>query len=237
MIRIPFVLVILGCRANPEKSVVQTVDTGTVEYIDADGDGYLSDEDCDDTNASVNPSASELCDGLDNDCNGEVDDGVKETFYQDADGDGYGNPEEQTTACESPEGYVPFSSDCDDANASVFPGADEECDGIDNDCSGEIDEDVGYVFYTDRDQDGYGDETSTVLMCEWSLGFAETAGDCDDLNATVNPAAVEECDGVDNDCDEAVDEDVTIVYYADQDMDGYGNPAVEVESCTRPLVQ
>ena len=234
MIRISMLLTLLGCRSDSEKSIVQSIDTGTVAPIDADGDGYLSDEDCDDTNATVNPSASEVCDGIDNDCNGDVDDGVTEQFYQDADNDGYGNPEASIEACESPDGYVPFSSDCDDGDASVFPGAEEECDGIDNDCSGEIDEDVGEVYFVDRDQDGFGDDASTVLMCELSVGYAEVGGDCDDLNSTVSPDAIEECDGIDNDCDESVDEDVTSVYYADQDMDGYGDPSVEVESCSRP---
>ena len=179
MIRISFLLVVLGCRSETEKSVVQPVDTGGVELIDADGDGYLSDEDCDDTNATVNPSASEVCDGIDNDCNGDVDDGVTEVFYQDADADGYGNPEAQVESCESPDGYVPFSSDCDDDDASVFPGAEEECDGIDNDCSGEIDEDVGDVYFVDRDQDGFGDDASTVLMCEWlSAGMLRISESC-----------------------------------------------------------
>ena len=100
-------------------SVVQTVDTGTVEYIDADGDGYLSDEDCDDTNASVNPSASELCDGLDNDCNGEVDDGVKEVFTK---MQMVMDMETRRTddSLRKSRGYVPFSSDCDKSNASYF---------------------------------------------------------------------------------------------------------------------
>ena len=70
---------------------------------------------------------------------------------------------------------MPFSSDCDDDDASVFHGAEEECDGIDNDCSGGIDEDVGDVF-VDRDQDGFGDDASTVLMCELSVGYADVGG-------------------------------------------------------------
>ena len=60
----------------------------------------------------------------------------------------------------------------------------EECDGIDNNCSGEIDEDVGDVYFVDRDRDGFGDDNDTVLMCEWSIGFAEVGGDCDDGNST-----------------------------------------------------
>lgn len=225
---------VFGCRADTTKVVDDPVDDGAVEIIDSDGDGYLSDEDCDDGNAQVNPSAAEVCDGIDNDCNGEVDDGVLETFFQDADGDGYGDAEENIDACQLPDGYVPFSSDCDDGNSTVFPGAEEVCDGIDNNCSGEIDEDVGDVYFVDRDRDGFGDDNDTVLMCEWSIGFAEVGGDCDDGNSTVSPDASETCDELDNDCDGQTDEDVTNTYYQDQDLDGYGNPDVSIETCERP---
>ncbi|MFO7962810.1 MAG: MopE-related protein [Desulfobacterales bacterium] len=120
---------------------------GSADCTDADGDGYYAEAtgcwpvDCDDTDAAINPGAVEVCDGKDNDCDGEVDEGVQNIYYQDADGDGYGDPMNSIQDCSAPSGYVTDNTDCDDTDASVNPGAAEVCDdGIDNDCDGEVDE-------------------------------------------------------------------------------------------------
>ena len=109
-----------------------TVDTAET-VTDADGDGYFSDEDCDDNSGTV-VSADELCDGVDNDCDGDVDEGVTSTFYLDNDGDGFGD-DETIDSCDVREGYVAIGNDCDDSNADVFPSAPELCDEVDNDCN------------------------------------------------------------------------------------------------------
>ncbi len=108
---------------------------------DQDGDGLDTTEDCDDTNAEISPLAAERCDGLDNDCDGEVDgEGAadRSAWYTDWDGDGYGDPATETLACEAPEGAVVDGTDCDDQNPYQSPGAEDLCeDGFDQDCSGE----------------------------------------------------------------------------------------------------
>ncbi|NUO07215.1 MAG: putative metal-binding motif-containing protein [Candidatus Brocadia sp.] len=105
--------------------------------VDFDGDGFTEvDGDCDDKNSSVNPKAQELRDGVDNNCDGQIDEGLKATFYEDADGDGYGNPQVTTQAYSPPSGYVANNTDCDDTNAVVNPGATEiKKNGIDDDCN------------------------------------------------------------------------------------------------------
>ena len=131
---------------------------GPTFYADADGDSFgdidvqrilcapepgwvLDNTDCDDTRAAVNPAAEEICDGLDNDCDGEIDEtGGSETFYRDGDSDGYGAAGSTISACAAPPGYVDDSTDCDDSRDDVHPGAPEACDGIDNDCDGDIDD-------------------------------------------------------------------------------------------------
>ena len=120
-------------------------DTGDDEgpAIDADGDGVTTDDgDCDDADASVYPGADERCDGVDNDCNGLIDDDPIDTvtWYLDYDGDGFGDADWSLTGCEPADGYVADGSDCDDLNAAVYPGAEEVCDGADNDCDTEVDE-------------------------------------------------------------------------------------------------
>ena len=141
---------------------------------DADGDGYLADEDCDDQNAQIHPGVEEICDGLDNDCNGEIDEGVLTVYYIDEDDDGFGNPEVSGEYCNPPEGYVPSASDCDDSNPDVFIGNNETCDGIDNNCNDEVDEGVGDVYFVDSDRDGFGDSDNTTLLC----GLDRRACDC-----------------------------------------------------------
>ena len=86
---------------------------------DLDGDGFYSDEDCDDSDSMVNPSAEEICDGFDNNCNGLADEDVKITFYVDSDGDGFGDPDITADACENPSGFVDNGSDCDDNSATT----------------------------------------------------------------------------------------------------------------------
>ena len=107
---------------------------------DVDGDGYTTDVDCDDSDASVNPEATEVCNGIDDNCDEQIDEGVKNTYYQDSDGDGYGDPINTIQSCTQPSGYVDNNVDCDDTNGAINPFATEVCDdGIDNDCNGDID--------------------------------------------------------------------------------------------------
>ena len=96
--------------------------------------------DCDDGNSAINPGATEVCDGVDNNCDGTIDEGVSTTFYLDSDNDGYGNAAQTIVACTAPEGYVSNSLDCDDGNSAIYPGATEVCDGVDNNCNGVTDE-------------------------------------------------------------------------------------------------
>ena len=171
------------------------------EDFDVDGDGVTTcgpdgapgtaDDDCDDGAAGVNPGEVELCDGVDQDCDGLVD----EDF--DLDGDG-------VTSC-GPDG-IPGTGDddCDDGNPDVNPGAVEICNGLDDDCNGLVDDDP--VIDPDDDGDGW-------TLCD---------GDCDDQDPDVNPDADEECNGIDDDCDGEVDEGFPEVCCDEDDLDGDG---------------
>jgi len=116
---------------------------GSVAYQDADGDGWAACEECDDGESSTHPGAPEYCDGADNDCDGDVDEGAVDPYlwYRDADGDGYGDLGVVVADCSQPSGYVRDAGDCDDTDAAVHPGlAEALCDdGVDQDCDGRID--------------------------------------------------------------------------------------------------
>ena len=231
--------------------LVDEDDPPTSSWLDADGDGFGdpastavegcsipagyidNDEDCDDAAAGSNPDATEECDGVDDDCDGEVDeaDAIDViTWYADADGDGYGDPDSATKACDRPSGTIKKGTDCDDTDPAVFPGAPEICaDEIDQNCDGEDKQLTTY--FLDNDGDGYGAEDSPEELCTLDAGYSTLNTDCDDYDATSYPGGTEVCDGADNDCDGSADDGVTITVYRDEDEDGYGSPVETREDC------
>ena len=196
--------------------------SGSSFYPDEDGDGFgdpqspiiacerpdgaLDDaSDCDDSNADISPTDAETCNTLDDDCDGEVDEGQLTTWYQDGEGDGYGTDASATDSCESPgEGWVLAGGDCDDTRTNVNPGMSEFCDGLDNNCDTLVDPPNSAAatdYYPDADDDGYGDEDLGQKLCEAPDGWITTGEDCDDRDPDLNPGEVEICgDGKDQDC-------------------------------------
>ncbi|MFM1998474.1 MAG: hypothetical protein RL204_421, partial [Bacteroidota bacterium] len=197
--------------------------------------GYVSDNtDCDDTDAAINPGATEVCDGFDNNCNVTIDEGGTNIFYADTDNDTYGDPTNTVLACTAPVGYVSDNTDCDDTDPTINIAGVEICDGADNNCNTAIDEGVQNTYYADTDNDTYGDAGNTILACTAPVGYVSDNTDCDDTDATINPAGTEVCDGADNDCDVLIDETGNITFYADTDNDTYGDPANTILACTAP---
>jgi hypothetical protein len=229
-------------------------------YPDADADGYgdpglpapactqpsghVSDSsDCDDSDAAVSPAGTELCNGADDDCDGDVDEDDAAdagTWYEDRDGDGYGAASSGLVRCVQPSGYVSDATDCDDGMAGVNPAASEICDSQDNDCDGVVNEDDAIdagTWYQDNDGDGFGDSAATTVQCSQPSGHVSVGGDCDDLDASSFPGANEFCDGHDDDCDGSVDEPDAVdvsAWYQDSDGDSYGTPSVSAVQCYAP---
>ncbi len=179
-------------------------------------------DDCNDVQRSVNPTTSEVCDLLDNNCNGMVDEGVTQPFYEDHDGDLHGDPARRVMACGITAGLATLGDDCDDANAAIQPAQIELCDGIDNNCNGTVDEDARPVtWYRDTDGDGFGTSASgTQVSCTPPTGYSLLGTDCDDTRASVNPRAMELCDGRDNNCNGLADAVVSPGNLEDDDGDG-----------------
>ncbi|MCP4918810.1 MAG: hypothetical protein GY913_18045 [Proteobacteria bacterium] len=186
------------------------VDTDTVEACDEPA-GYTAQVgDCDDNTGGIFPGANEICNGLSDDCDAEIDENAidAQLYGADHDNDNYHDPISETWACDDPGGDFIFVGgqlpDCDDENPETYPGAPEVCDGEDNDCDGDIDDDPvdGNTYYNDDDGDGFGDIDSPVVACASDGVLTTDSLDCDDNNAQVNPDEEEVCDdGLDNDCD------------------------------------
>jgi len=233
---------------------------GSTLYRDADGDGYGSlanpitscvlvdgyvgvSTDCNDGDASAYPGADEVCDGVDNNCNGLIDDNAIDaiTYYADRDLDGFGDPKNVSIVCVQPVDYVTNALDCVDTNDTRYPGAPEFCDGIDTDCNGILDDDYATdatTWYTDRDQDGFGNAAEPTSACAQPLGYVADSSDCADLDSLIRPDATEVCDSIDNNCNGQVDEGTAInalTWYQDSDNDGYGNVSSTQLACNKPL--
>jgi hypothetical protein len=232
----------------------------SVWYADGDSDGYgnpnismiecdqpvgfvADSSDCDDADSDTFPGAIEFCDGYDNNCDGSIDEDSAadaSVWYADTDADGYGDAEVWDTKCDQPTGYVVDSSDCDDSSSSIYPGALEYCDGHDDDCDSEVDEDESVdvsIWYADADSDGFGDLSQADEDCYQPTGYVADSTDCDDSDGGAYPGADEYCDGHDDDCDGAVDESDAVdqsIWYADVDADGYGDSAQTLEQCNQP---
>ena len=194
-------LLLSGCLIN-EAVYLQRL----AELTDGDGDGYVAEDDCDDGQDAVFPGAPEVCNERDDNCDGAVDDQPTdaETWFLDADGDGFGSGEASVQACTPPSGYLAEGGDCDDDRGDTYPGAtDEPYDGIDQDCEG------GDL----RDVDGDEADSATV-----------GGADCNDLDPSIGPEGAETCfDGIDQDCD-GLD-------LQDCDLDGHSPPSVGGDDC------
>jgi hypothetical protein len=130
------------------------------------------------------------------------------TFYRDGDGDGFGKNSETIIAPALPNGYAARGGDCNDADATIYPGAPEICDGKDNNCNGEIDERLlALPYFEDRDGDGFGNPFIVVRRCIKPEGYVGNNTDCDDTKSSVHPEAQEICgNGIDDNCDGQIDE-------------------------------
>ena len=194
-------------KGGDNPTCILDCDTSSGDASDNDGDGWKYD-DCDDNDPDVNPEADEICDGIDNDCDGHTDNDAKDAtrWYDDADGDGWGDGGDKM-ACDEPDGMTADDGDCDDGDPAYHPGADEsDCeDPNDYDCDGHVD-------YEDADNDGYA-----------------ACADCDDEDRKVHTRTTETCNGKDDDCDGTVDEpdtDDCEILYEDADEDGFGGDSV-----------
>lgn len=241
-----------GTTTYGESSFTATGGQADVVGACASDDTDLWDEqntDCNDSNSAAYPGALEICDGTDNNCDGQIDEGVKSTWYHDGDSDGYGDSTDTTQACTAPGGYVNNSTDCNDGNSSINPGATDVLgNDLDENCSATL------ACYDDGDSDGFGAFSGGESSFTASGGLADlvgacgsddadawddTATDCNDGDGSVNPDATETCDGADNDCDGLVDDDDDDVagqstWYLDADSDAYGSAADPQDACTAP---
>jgi MYXO-CTERM domain-containing protein len=206
--------------------------------------GYVSDNtDCNDSDSSISPAGTEICDSADNDCDGDTDEDSAadvKTWYADSDTDGYGDVNSTDIDCDQPSGFVADDTDCDDTDAATNPGASELCDSIDNNCDGTIDENSAVdalSWYADSDADGFGDPTNTTQSCSQPSNYLSDDTDCDDANSAIYPGATEYCDTTDWDCDgDTQDDDASdaLTWFADTDLDGFGDPNNTTLACTEP---
>ncbi len=225
-----------GCYYDVEDDENPSPEVTATPPVDHDRDGYPASVDCDDYDASVSPGAVESCNGKDDDCDGVEDNGFAlNVYYWDIDGDGYGALEAGEWCKAFDPDAVLEGGDCDDDDPSVYPGAEEVCNGVDDDCNGAVDDGLpSEDYYFDGDGDGWGTGDPRQQCGDVDPDYTNQAGDCDDSDPDVYPGAVEACNAVDDDCDGETDEAQDLTYvtlYADGDGDGYGTDTDTIETC------
>ncbi len=238
--------------ANCDGKVAPENTTGcTLYYVDTDVDKYgvatapkclcqpetpntaLELGDCEDNNNAINPKAAEICNGKDDDCDGDTDppdSGGCTTYYRDVDGDLVGNGLDSACLCTPTATYpVQVGGDCEDDNKAVNPSATELCNGKDDDCDTQTDEQDALgckLFYRDEDEDDVGLSSDSLCLCSAFGDFrTNVAGDCNDDDPGVAPTKSEKCNTKDDNCDGNIDEagaESCSVYYADLDEDTFG---------------
>ena len=187
--------------------------------------GYVTNNsDCNDANAIIKPGAVELCNLVDDNCNGQINEGlVFVNYYIDTDQDGYGAGA-ATNSCTPIFGnYVTNNSDCNNNNANIRPNAVEICNSIDDNCNLLVDDGLTFVnYYIDTDADGFGAGIATNSCINLGAGYATNNTDCNNNSAAIRPSASEQCNGIDDNCNNSIDEGLTFLnYYLDVDHDGY----------------
>ena len=231
------------CDTDQDGHVASTI-TGTCSTFDCLPEGCQLEPgmDCIDTNAAVNPDALEVCNGLDDDCKDGADAGTcpEIPYYCDKDIDGYESltPSGLCSSfnCVPSDCHDVAGDDCNDNNVLVNPGVEETCNGMDDDCSGEVDDGDACpldIYYCDEDSDGFFSLTASGSCSAFECTPAECqalAGeDCNDNNGAVNPLAAEICNGIDDNCKDGVDENdlcIETTYYCDVDDDGFTSTEV-----------
>ena len=189
--------------------------------------------DCDDSARRVFPGAAELCNGVDDDCNAQTDEGAASgctTFQRDGDRDGFGDPNLSQCLCAPARPYdTRQANDCDDNDSDTNPATVEQCNGKDDDCDGQTDEEGAggcVLYFSDADTDLFGATASFKCLCAPAGAFSATAGgDCNDSDQFANPGRPETCNGKDDDCDGQTDEPNAVgcsTFYRDADGDHYG---------------
>ncbi|MED5329216.1 MAG: MopE-related protein, partial [Actinomycetota bacterium] len=155
----------------------------------------------------------------DTDTDTDTDDDTASPDPLDVDDDGDGQTENQ--------------GDCDDSNADIYTGADETCDGVDNNCSGdETDATDALTWYADADGDTHGDPNNSTQACDQPSGYVFNTNDCNDSEPLAWTSATDTCDGVDNNCSgDELDATDALTWYADADGDGFGDPNSTIQAC------
>jgi len=185
--------------------------------------------DCDDTDENVNPSVFEICNGIDDDCDGDIDEenaiGCVD-YYGDDDNDGYGVTVDSRCLCAVEDPYdTTFSGDCDDTDDEINPGEQDVCNGVDDDCDIGTEDGSGEQAPDNDKQDG---------VCENSVQSCTGGVWVDDYNIADYEDTETTCDTLDNDCDGDEDEGLTTMFYLDSDTDTYGDINVFQDVCTQP---